>query len=295
MIRSWYESCVRVVKEFNQHYFSVKTILFTFALPLALCAAHGATAQNKSTISAPKADSVMLSETTDGDYLVRRYMVRSDADKDYTLHYRISSSVLTTNFDGNPEELKGLTDFIESMDNDSLMQVRSVAITGYASPDGPQAFNERLARNRAQSLKAFVDRKYGLSKKYDIRTSSVASDWNAARKAIANSSVPDKQTVLNIIDQRDADPAKEQRLKALPAEVWQYLADRILPPMRYAEIVISYAGGQIVEQRTLIPQPEPEVIVVEEVEEVCDPCACVDVEEAINGLIVEMPDVPVDF
>ncbi|HJC76117.1 MAG TPA: hypothetical protein H9929_01240 [Candidatus Alistipes excrementavium] len=272
----------------------MKTILFTFALPLALCAAHGATAQIKSTMSAPKADSVMLSETTDGDYLVRRYMVRSDADTGYTVRYKISSSTLTTNFDGNPSEIQGLTDFINSMDRDSLMQVKSVTITGYASPDGPLALNERLAKNRAQSLKNYVDEQFGLSKKYDVRTASVASDWDAAREAIARSNVPDKQTVLGIIDRRGGRTAVEQRLKALPAEVWKYLADRILPPMRYAEIAIAYVGGREVVQRTLIPKPE--VVVVEEVEEVCcDPCACVEVMESVNGLIVEMPDVPVDF
>lgn len=284
---------MRVVQEFNQHYFSVKTILFTFALPLAMCAAHGATAQTRSTMSAPKADSVMLSETTDGDYLVRRYMVRSDSDTDYTLRYKISTSTISTNFDGNPTEIKGLDNFIGSMDNDSLMHVRAITITGYASPDGPLALNQRLAKGRAQSLKAYVDKKYGLSKKYEISTSSEASDWNAAREAISRSNVPHKQEVLNIIDQRDAAPAIEQRLKAMPTEVWTYLAEQILPPMRYAEIVISYAEGRIVEQRTLIPQPE--VIIVEEVEEICDPCACIDVEESINGIIVEMPDVPVDF
>lgn len=284
---------MRVVQEFNQHYFSVKTILFTFALPLAMCAAHGATAQTRSTMSAPKADSVMLSETTDGDYLVRRYMVRSDSDTDYTLRYKISTSSISTNFDGNPAEIKGLDNFIGSMDNDSLMHVRAITITGYASPDGPLALNQRLAKGRAQSLKTYVDKKYGLSNKYEISTSSEASDWNAAREAISRSNVPHKQEVLNIIDQRDAAPAIEQRLKAMPAEVWTYLAEQILPPMRYAEIVISYAEGRIVEQRTLIPQPE--VIIVEEVEEICDPCACIDVEESINGIIVEMPDVPVDF
>lgn len=258
-----------------------------------MCAAHGATAQTRSTMSAPKADSVMLSETTDGDYLVRRYMVRSDSDTDYTLRYKISTSTISTNFDGNPAEIKGLDNFIGSMDNDSLMHVRAITITGYASPDGPLALNQRLAKGRAQSLKAYVDKKYGLSKKYEISTSSEASDWNAAREAISRSNVPHKQEVLNIIDQRDAAPAIEQRLKAMPAEVWTYLAEQILPPMRYAEIVISYAEGRIVEQRTLIPQPE--VIIVEEVEEICDPCACIDVEESINGIIVEMPDVPVDF
>ena len=42
------------------------------------------------------------------------------------------------------------------------MQVKSVTITGYASPDGPLALNERLAKNRAQSLKNYVDEQFGL-------------------------------------------------------------------------------------------------------------------------------------
>lgn len=278
--------------EINQHYFSVKTILYPFALSLALCAAHGATAQTRSTTSAPKTDSVMLSETTYGDYLVRKYEVRSNADAGYELYYPISNSNLSSSFDGNARSMERLNDFLTSIDRDSLMSVHSITITGYASPDGPLALNQRLARGRAQSLKAYVDRKYRLSQKYDVRINSQALGWDAARAAVAAANFSDRQNVLNIIDQRQDRTATESRLKAMPT-VWTYLADNILPSLRYADISIEYTDRRIVERRTLIPQPE--VVIVEEEEEVCDPCACIDVEAAINGLIVEMPDVPVDF
>lgn len=272
----------------------MKTILFTFVLPLALCAAVGATGQTKSAVSVPKADTVMLSETTEGDYFVRKYVVRSDADAGYSLYYKISSSNFVETFKDNSKEVNGLNAFVGSIDRDSLLHVRSVTITGYASPDGPMAMNKKLAKNRAQSLKAYVDKKYGLSKKYNVTTNSVATDWTAAREAIAKSDIPEKQAVLNIIDQRDAAFAKERRLKAMPM-VWKYLAANILPSMRYSEIAIAYADGRLVEQRTIIPKSEP-VPQPKAVGCCCGcPNPCIVVDESTTGILVEMDDVGVDF
>lgn len=244
---------------------------------------------------------MLLSERTDGHYLVRRYLVRNEEDADYSLRYRISSSALADDFDGNAGILDGMDRFLQAVERDSLMQIHSILITGYASPDGVPQRNQQLARMRAQSLQAYLDKRFGWSKRYDVRTEGVASDWNAARQAIAQSTIPEKQAVLQIIDQRDAPQAKEERLKALSPAVWSYLAERILPPMRYAEVEIAYSGGRVVETRTWQRQSEPEVVVVEEiVEEVCEPrhrcrrhCRCADF--VATGLIVEMPDVPVDF
>ena len=286
----------------TKYRFDVKTILRTFAFAVVLCAAQGAVAQSTTRgAGAPKGDSVLLSERTEGNYLVRSYLIRDDADADYALRYRISSSELTTDFDGNSGTLDGLNRFLQTVDRDSMMQIRSILITGYASPDGVPQRNQQLAQMRAQSLQNYLDKHFGWSKRYDVRTVGVASDWNAARKAIAQSAIPEKQTVLQIIDQRDAPQAKEERLKALAPAVWSYLAERILPPMRYAEVAIAYSGGRVVETRMWQPQPEPEVVIVEEVEEeVCEPrrrcrrhCGCADL--VATGIIVEMPDVPVDF
>lgn len=269
---------------------------------MALCAAQGVAAQSATRGDvASRGDSVLLSERTDGHYLVRRYLVRNEEDADYSLRYRISSSALADDFDGNAGILDGMDRFLQAVERDSLMQIHSILITGYASPDGVPQRNQQLARMRAQSLQAYLDKRFGWSKRYDVRTEGVASDWNAARQAIAQSTIPEKQAVLQIIDQRDAPQAKEERLKALSPAVWSYLAERILPPMRYAEVEIAYSGGRVVETRTWQRQSEPEVVVVEEiVEEVCEPrhrcrrhCRCADF--VATGLIVEMPDVPVDF
>lgn len=233
----------------------------------------------KSAAPAPGADSVLLSETTDGDYIVRRYLVRSSGDADFTMHYRISLATLDTSLGGNPKQLGDLNAFLSGLVGDTLRKVQSVAITGYSSPDGPVQLNEKLAAQRAQDFKAYADSKYGLSKRYTVRVNSVAEDWKMCRTLVAQSQIPDRTAVLQIIDGTQTPEQKELALEKLPA-AWNYMKANILPPLRRVEVMIAYADGNIVEQRTLKPKPAPAP--APETYEVVD--------ETITGVIVEMPE-----
>ena len=266
----------------------MKTIFTTFALFLALCAAAGATARAGSAVPAPAADTVMLSEATDGDYIVRRFLVKRQGDTDYSIRYQINLASLSAALDGNSRELDGLNAFVDNLMRDTLMHVKSVEITGYSSPDGPRAFNETLARNRARDFKSYVDKKYGFSKKYDVTLNSVAEDWEMCRALVARSPVPDKQAVLGILDGKQSSDAKELALKKIPA-AWEYMIKHILPPLRRVELTINYGEGSVVEQRTMIPRPKPAP------QPVCEPCGCEVIDESITGIIVEMPGSDVDY
>ena len=233
----------------------------------------------KSAAPAPGADSVLLSETTEGDYIVRRYLVRSSGDTDFTMHYRISLATLDTSLGGNPKQLGDLNAFLSGLVGDTLRKVQSVAITGYSSPDGPVQLNEKLAAQRAQDFKAYADSKYGLSKRYTVRVNSVAEDWKMCRTLVAQSQIPDRTAVLQIIDGTQTPEQKELALEKLPA-AWNYMKANILPPLRRVEVMIAYADGNIVEQRTLKPKPAPAP--APETYEVVD--------ETITGVIVEMPE-----
>ena len=232
-----------------------------------MCAAAGATARAGSAVPAPAADTVMLSEATDGDYIVRRFLVKRQGDTDYSIRYQINLASLSAALDGNSRELDGLNAFVDNLMRDTLMNVKSVEITGYSSPDGPRAFNETLARNRARDFKSYVDKKYGFSKKYDVTLNSVAEDWEMCRALVVQSPVPDKQAVLGILDGKQSSDAKELALKKIPA-AWEYMIKHILPPLRRVELTINYGAGSIVEQRTMIPKPK---IAPRPAEQACEP------------------------
>lgn len=247
-----------------------------------MCAAAGATAQTVGRTTTPAVDSVMLSERVDGDYLVRTYRVQRMGDVDYSIRYRISVAKLNAALNGNTAALDELNGFVNGLMQDTTKKVRRVIITGYASPDGPAAYNEKLAAQRANDFRNYVDQKYGFSQKYAVTVNSVADDWAMCRDAVSSSSIPDRAWVLQVIDGTQSAGVKEQTLKR-NSGVWNYLAREILPPMRRVEVMIDYDTSQIVEQRTLIPRPKPAP----------QPAPAQDyvvVEENVNGVIVEMPE-----
>lgn len=244
----------------------------------------------------PKADSMLLSEQTEGDYRVRRYRVEQPAEADYTLHYRINLAMLDPKLGENPAELQQMEHFFTTLKSDTLHTVKLISITGYASPDGPEALNERLSKARTTHFQSYGDKHYHLTDHYPLTTSSVAEDWSAVRSAVAQSSMPDRERVLQILDSSASHTQKEAELKALPA-AWDYLKSTILPPLRRVEVVVNYARGSIVEQRTLIAAPLPAPREVAEAKpapksaaDPCDPCACPMVDEEITGLIVAYPE-----
>ncbi|MDE6711360.1 MAG: hypothetical protein K2J53_02955 [Alistipes sp.] len=264
-----------------------------------MCAVAGATAQPRRAVAASAADTVVLSEKTDGDYIVQRAVVERAADSDYSVRYLINLSTLDAGLNGNSRELSELGAFVSGLLEDSLVRVNSVVITGYASPDGPRALNEQLARNRARDFRNYVDRKYGFSKKFDVRTASVAEDWDMCRELVGKSSVPRKQEVLRIIDGPQSSEAKEAALKQMP-DVWNYMAAHILPPIRRVSMTISYDEGSLVEQRTRIRKPAPVPVPTpapapapQPAAATCppaQPCRSWEADEVITGIIVEMPD-----
>lgn len=256
-------------------------------------------AQTKShQVSKPTHDTVMLSQKTVGDYMIRRYLVKNSnvSDADYSVRYQINLSKLISTLDNNSKELKSLNMFMDSLMRDSLMNLSSVNIVGYASPDGPLAFNQKLATNRALDFKNYVDTKYNLSSKYKVTTEGVVDTWNDCRAAVVASNIPGKQTVLSVIDSKDAPAVKERRLKAMPS-AWSYMKSKILPKMRRVDMTLNYMAAKVVEQKVKIDEPAPAPTPAPapvQAKPQCQ-CPCEIIEEDITGVIIEMPDVGVDW
>lgn len=260
-------------------------------------------AQTAARMSSSKPDSVLLSQTREGDYMVKRYLVKHDrqGNSDFAVRYRINLSTLSTNLDGNNKELADLKVFLDTLAKNPHIHVNSVAITGYASPDGVEASNQKLAHARAVTLKNYLDNNYNLSKTYNVQMQSEVENWSACEKALAASRVADRDKALGIIRGRESQADKQRSLKAMPA-VWDFLKAEVLPKLRYADVEFAYNRDEIAEVRTLIEKPKPNTGVATVGNNRC--CCCggevithteTYIEDLTNGLIVEMDEVDVDF
>ena len=260
----------------------MKRIFTTFVCAFAVCAAADAQQRSGAPASCPQADTVLLSADVDGTYLVRKYLVKQHADRnsDYAVRYQVDVAQLSSTLAGNARQLDDLQAFIDKVSQDKSLLVTGVTITGYASPDGPYAPNERLARKRATDFRNYVDSRYRLSASYPVTVSAVVDEWRAAVPVVEASSIPSKQEVLQILNGSDKATVKEMRLKRLPA-AWNYMRRHILPPMRHVEMAFTYDKSSVVTERTPIPLPEVEPVIH---------ATYILVDDQPDGLIIDMDE-----
>lgn len=263
--------------------------VLTILLGIGLCAPSVQAQHTAATHQ--KIDSVFLSERMEGDTRIRSYRVEEIGDANYAVLYRINLAKLSTELKENSRELQELKEFMQSLASDSTRRTDHIRITGYASPDGPQAFNERLAKARLNDFLGYGEKHYQLSDRFRLKSSSVAEDWESCRHMVAQSTMPDREKVLTILDDGAlSHDEKEARLKQIPA-AWDYLKRNILPHLRRVEVEVQYARGRVVEVRTRIPRPTPQPQPVVAQDSCNDPCGeCLVVDETITGFIVEYPE-----
>ena len=211
---------------------------------------------------------VMVKEWRDGDYIVRRYIVANDTphQAEYEIHYAINSASTATDFDQNGEELGRLDNFFNQLKNDTLRHVSSIAITGYASPDGTPKFNSDLARQRAQQLGQMIAQRYNLNGS-NITITSHVEPWSATTDAIEHSSLKNRDELVTLVNSDKAPMAVDYQLKG-EGQAWQWLKSDVLPDMRRAVVTVSYTEDGMEDRREYSPsRPQTrEVIIVEEIE-----------------------------
>lgn len=252
------------------------TIIFT--LTLSLCSVSAVE------LAKPQSDTIMLSESVDGDYLVRRYLVRhAGQEAQYQLKYSISASRLSNLIAGNAEELALLDKFMAEIKQDTSIHVQRIEIVGYASPDGNPRSNETLALSRAQKFRTMLDLRFNASVDYKVQISSAVEPWQACDDGVAASALSDKRRVLDILNSSATPQTKESQLKQIPA-AWQLLRTQILPPLRRVDMTVFYNTDTVVELRTLIKKPEPQP--EPPTKQKC--CCPVIVEDEMIGIIVDM-------
>lgn len=123
----------------------------------------------------------------------------------------------------------------DNKDNDRVSQ--SVYVNGYASPDGPEKFNDKLSAARSESGRKAVE-KLMKDAGIEIDAASYGEDWEGFKEAVEASSVEDKNMILQVLSLYESSAEREQAIKNMAA-VYGTLKDDVLPQLRRAQIVNS--------------------------------------------------------
>ena len=149
--------------------------------------------------------------------------------------YAINSSKLSDKATSTDEIKAFQQNAVDQKDNDRVKQ--NIYVKGYASPDGPEKFNDKLAAARSKSgetAAAKLLKELGLN----LDASSYGEDWEGFKELVAASNIEDKQLILSVLNSYESSTEREEQIKNM-SKVFEALKEEILPQLRRAQLVNS--------------------------------------------------------
>ena len=154
------------------------------------------------------------------------------------IKFLIQSSELRSSETKN-EGVKNVQAAIKDAKDNEKKEISKIEVSGYASPDGAQALNENLAKNRQKVAANFLKKDLKKNKVTTAVESNItAEDWEGFRKAMENSNMRDKDLVLRVLSMYSDPEEREAQIKNLSA-VYGTIAEEILPALRRSRLILT--------------------------------------------------------
>lgn len=181
------------------------------------------------------------------------------------LDFPVNETVIYPKYRRNPQELRRICATIDSALFGKTIQVTSISLHGYASPESPYSNNTRLAKGRTAALMEYLRNKYHIATSL-FHNNFTPEDWQNLRSFIATEGrrrvkgdiwyesaailetpdAPDcitrnRQELLRIIDlDIDADEKEELLKKVDGGEPYRWLLQNVYPGLRHTDYIIEY-------------------------------------------------------
>ena len=147
----------------------------------------------------------------------------------------IRSSELSTN------AMTELQNEIRSASADTSRVIRELNIQSYASPEGGIDLNTRLAQERENNTSAYLKnqlKKDKITEFGELTAQFTPEDWEGFQRLVAQSNIQDKDLILSVLSIYNDPEQREREIRNL-SNVFEQLADQILPQLRYSRITAS--------------------------------------------------------
>lgn len=180
------------------------------------------------------------------------------------LSFRVNKTDIVVDLFDNSRELAKITKTIDLVREDKNVQITGINIHGFASPDGPYANNERLARERAASLKNYVANLYPINAKL-FSSNSTPEDWDGFRRKVQQSNLANKEEIIKISNLSLAPDDKDKRIRQLYPHDYAVIMSDIYPRLRHSDYTVSYTVRPFsVEEAKQILKTRPQQLSLQE-------------------------------
>lgn len=180
------------------------------------------------------------------------------------LSFRVNKTDIVVDLFDNTRELAKITKTIDLVRDDKNVEITGINIHGFASPDGPYANNERLARERAASLKNYVSHLYTIDNKL-FSSNSTPEDWDGFRHKVQLSQLANKEEILKISKSNLSPDDKDKRIRQLYPQDYAVIMSDIYPRLRHSDYTVSYTVRPFsVEEAKQILRTRPQQLSLQE-------------------------------
>lgn len=159
----------------------------------------------------------------------------------FHLSFPWSSAEVSEKFNGNQEQSKALYDLISQICGNKAINVKSINISGYASPEGSFQLNKQLSRQRAQNMADIITRECpAMASK--IKVEGLGEDWDGLYKLLPE--MPNakyRRAVERLYETTTVNGGREKDLMNLfGGRPYFWLEKNIFPRLRRIELDVEF-------------------------------------------------------
>lgn len=204
------------------------------------------------------------------------WMLGIEKRKEIYIDFPVSISTLNTTYRDNAARLSEIVSFLESVKQDSTLELTEVSFCGSASPEGRFAFNMKLAENRRDALVRYMRKRVSLPDSIVSCPKGVIA-WERLTELVDASDMPYKKEALNILRNVPEftynskgvliDSRKSQLMRFNYGRTWFYMYKHFFPKIRNASVVlVTFREKPIAKKDTTVTvETKEDTITVEQV------------------------------
>lgn len=158
------------------------------------------------------------------------------------IKYQINSSVVRK-AQLSDEQIALFKEFVAANNGADRTTLGNVYASGYASPDGPEKFNNELSARRSESGAKAIKKELRKVEGLNYETASYGEDWEGFKALVEASDIEDKDLILNVLAMYSSPVERDQEIMNM-SEVFKVLKEEVLPELRRTrlEVEATYAG-----------------------------------------------------
>jgi Flp pilus assembly protein TadD len=163
--------------------------------------------------------------------------------KDADLHYLINSANVRWS-EMKAEDIAALKAYLDAAKKDENKEYKGVEVSAYASPDGKEDFNEKLATKREATSSSYIKKEMKKAKIGEyaadefFKSNVTPEDWAGFQELMKASNIQDKELILRVLSMYSDPEVREKEIKNISA-AFDEVKKEVLPKLRRAKFTVN--------------------------------------------------------